>query len=79
MNKALEGTYNLESLEGDIGVYLNPLAESSYHYTLLDAYELILAIGFDQFLEALYKDKKGRSLTIEEKEAIQTLHERWEL
>lgn len=53
--------------------------EFKFYSTLTDASELINDVGLKAFLESLYQEKKGRVLTIEEQEAMQTLHERWEL
>lgn len=53
--------------------------EATMYYTLTDAHELIRAIGFKNFLESLYHEKKGRLLTVEEHEAMETLHNSWEL
>lgn len=53
--------------------------EFKFYSTLTDASELINDVGLKSFLESLYQEKKGRVLTIEEQEAMQTLHERWEL
>ena len=53
--------------------------ETSLYYTLNDAYELIEQIGLKNFLESLYHEKKGRLLTVEEHEAMQTLHDSWRL
>jgi len=75
MTKTLEGDNREDTLEGYIGIQ----AEASLYYTLTDAHELIQAIGLKDFLEALYNEKQGRLLTIEEQEAMQVLHDRWEL
>jgi len=53
--------------------------EATMYYTLTDAYELIGIIGMKSFLESLYHEKKGRLLTVEEHEAMETLHNSWEL
>ena len=53
--------------------------EAGMYYTLTDAHELIRAIGLRNFLESLYHEKKGRLLTVEEHEAMETLHNSWEL
>jgi hypothetical protein len=53
--------------------------EYMHYATLSDAYELIGAIGLYDFLSNLYTEKSGRLLTIDEKEAMQVLHDRWEL
>lgn len=54
-------------------------SEATMYYTLTDASELISAIGLKNFLEALYHEKKGRLLTVEEHEAMETLHNNWEM
>lgn len=61
---------NLDILQG---------SEAGYYYVLNDAEELIREVGLSGFLEALYSEKKKRSLTIDEMEAIRTLHDNWEL
>ena len=53
--------------------------EATAYYTLNDAYDLINQLGLKNFLEMLYHDKKRRLLTVEEYEAMQTLHNSWEL
>ena len=53
--------------------------EATAYYTLNDAYDLINDLGLKNFLEMLYHDKKRRLLTVEEHEAMQTLHDSWEL
>lgn len=79
MIKTLEGFTKEVSLEGSLDPYIEVQAEAALYYTLTDAYELIQAIGLSSFLEALYHEKQGRLLTVEEHEAIQALHESWEL
>lgn len=53
--------------------------ETTMYYTMNDAHELIKQIGMRGFLEALYQEKAGRLLTVEEQEAMQVLHDSWEL
>lgn len=53
--------------------------EFRYYATLTDAFELIQDVGLSSFLQSLYVEKKQRALTIEEMEAMETLHARWEL
>ena len=53
--------------------------EATAYYTLNDAYDLINDLGLKNFLEMLYHEKKRRLLTVEEHEAMQTLHDSWEL
>lgn len=69
--RTLEGDTKEESLEG--------YEEAFYFHTIFDAQELIKAVGLRGFLESLYAQEKGRALTLEEMEAMQVLHERWEL
>ena len=71
MINVLEGNTKEDTLEGYI--------EAAAYYTLTDAHELIQAIGFSSFLQALYQEKQGRLLTIPEQEAMQVLHDNWEL
>ena len=47
--------------------------------TLTDAHELIKQVGMLNFLTALYTEKQSRPLTIEEREAMEVLHNSWEL
>ena len=47
--------------------------------TLNDAHELIKQVGMLNFLLSLYTEKQSRLLTIEEQEAMQVLHNSWEL
>ena len=58
---------------------MNNIEEATLYYTVNDAIDVVNAIGLNSFLENLFKESKQRSLTIEEIEAMQTLHERWEL
>ena len=67
--KPMEGEHQEKAIEW----------ETSLYYTLNDAHELIGQIGLKNFLESLYHEKKGRLLTVEEHEAMQTLHDSWEL
>lgn len=53
--------------------------EAFFYHTLMDAKELIELVGIKGFLESLYAEEKGRALTIEEMEAMQVLHDNWEL
>ena len=71
MINVLEGNTKEDTLEGYI--------EAAAYYTLTDAHELIQAIGLRDFLEALYREKQGRLLTIDEQIAMQVLHDNWEL
>ncbi len=71
MINILEGDNREDTLEGYV--------EASYYYTLTDAHELIQAIGLREFLVALYREKQARLLTIPELEAMQVLHDNWEL
>ena len=58
---------------------MNNIEEATLYYTVNDAIDVVNAIGLNSFLESLFKESKQRSLTIEEIEAMQTLHDRWEL
>ena len=58
---------------------MNNIAETTLYYTVNDAIDVVNAIGLNSFLESLFKESKQRSLTIEEIEAMQTLHDSWEL
>jgi hypothetical protein len=55
------------------------LLEASYCYTLTDAIELINHFGFNSFVNDLFKAKSNRNLTIEEMEAMDKLHDGWNL
>lgn len=70
---------NYKAQEGNRDLLHAIECEWVLHHTMNDAEELIAMIGIRSFLENLYKDKKGRELTIEEMEAMQTLHDSWEL
>jgi len=58
---------------------MNNIEEATLYYTVNDAIDVVNAIGLNSFLENLFKESKKRSLTIEEIEAMQTLHDSWEL
>jgi len=58
---------------------MNNIEETTLYYTVNDAIDVVNAIGLNSFLENLFKESKHRSLTIEEIEAMQTLHDSWEL
>ena len=58
---------------------MNNIEEATLYYTVNDAIDVVNAIGLNNFLESLFKESKGRSLTIDEIEAMQTLHDSWEL
>ena len=47
--------------------------------TLNDAHELIKQVGMLNFLTSLYTEKQSRLLTVEEQEAMEVLHNSWEL
>jgi hypothetical protein len=53
--------------------------EFETYATLNDAYKLIDEVGMLNFLLSLYSEKQSRLLTIEEQEAMQVLHNSWEL
>jgi hypothetical protein len=65
-------------IEGNVDHY-RALEETTMYYTLNDAHELIKQIGMKNFLESLYHEKVGRLLTVEEHEAMQVLHDNWDL
>lgn len=67
------------SKEDSLMDYEGVSAEMYGYYSLMDARELIEMVGFRNFLEALYQEHKGRALTIEEIEAMEVLHNNWEL
>ena len=71
----IKGSNYLKDVMGNIETQ----QEATLYYTLTDAYELIGIIGMKSFLEALYHEKKGRLLTVEEHEAMEKLHNSWEL
>ena len=73
--RALKGFIKEESLMN----YEGAQAEMYGYYSLMDARELIEMIGLRNFLESLVKETKGRELTIEEIEAMEVLHNHWEL
>ena len=58
---------------------MNNIEETTLYYTVNDAIDVVNAIGLNNFLESLFKESKQRSLTIDEIEAMQTLHDSWEL
>ena len=58
---------------------MNNIEETTLYYTVNDAIDVVNAIGLNSFLENLFKESKHRSLTVEEIEAMQILHDRWEL
>jgi hypothetical protein len=53
--------------------------EAYMYYTVNDAKDVIDSIGMRDFLTMLFKESKGRALTIEEIEAMEKLHEGWNL
>ena len=53
--------------------------EATLYYTVNDARDLINNIGLSSFLEALFTENNSRLLTVEEVEAMQLLHDNWEL
>ena len=57
----------------------NDYIEYVTYATLNDAHELIKQVGMLNFLTSLYTEKQSRPLTIEEQEAMQVLHNSWEL
>ena len=53
--------------------------EATLYYTVNDARDLINEIGLSSFLKTLFTENKSRLLTVEEIEAMQLLHDNWEL
>lgn len=53
--------------------------EATLYYTINDARDLINDIGLSSFLATLFTEGRSRVLTIEEIEAMQLLHDNWEL
>lgn len=51
--------------------------EITQYFTLMDAEQLIKQIGFDGFIEELFRDKHNRVLTNEEGEALAVLTKGW--
>lgn len=58
---------------------MNNIEEATLYYTVNDAIDVVNAIGLNNFLESLFRESKSRPLTIDEIEAMQTLHDSWEL
>ena len=58
---------------------MNNIEEATLYYTVNDAIDVVNAIGLNNFLESLVREAKARPLTIDEIEAMQTLHDSWEL
>jgi len=58
---------------------MNDREEAFLYHTINDAYDLIVQYGFDNMVLMLFKEMKGRDLTIEELEAMQVLHDGWNL
>lgn len=58
---------------------MNDREEAFLYHTINDAYDLIAQYGFDNMVLMLFKEMKGRDLTLEELEAMQVLHEGWNL
>ena len=75
----IKGVYSIELVVGNIDHNETIEEEAGMYYTVNDAHDLINQVGLKSFLEMLYQDKKGRVLTIEEMEAMQVLHDSWEL
>ncbi len=57
----------------------NVEAEAFMYYTVSDALDVIKNLGLNNFLMFLFEQSKQRALTIEELEAMQVLHDSWEL
>ena len=58
---------------------MNNIEEATLYYTVNDAIDVVNAIGLNNFLESLFREAKARPLTIDEIEAMQLLHDSWEL
>jgi hypothetical protein len=71
--------YSTDLVMGNVDHYESIQEEAAMYYTVNDAHDLIKEVGLKSFLEMLYQEKKGRVLTIEEIEAMQVLHDKWEL
>ena len=71
--------YSNNLVMGNVDHYEAIQEEAAMYYTVNDAHDLIKEVGLKSFLEMLYQEKKGRVLTIEEIEAMQVLHDKWEL
>tara|TARA_R110000824_G_scaffold365699_1_gene554239 strand:- start:512 stop:691 length:180 start_codon:yes stop_codon:yes gene_type:complete len=57
----------------------NEESEAFMYYTVSDALDVIKNLGLNNFLMFLFEQSKQRALTIEELEAMQVLHDSWEL
>ena len=57
----------------------NEETEAFMYYTVNDALDVIKSLGLNNFLMFLFEQSKQRALTIEELEAMQVLHDNWEL
>ncbi|MFB0911662.1 MAG: hypothetical protein QMA97_00440 [Glaciecola sp.] len=57
----------------------NEETEAFMYYTVNDALDVIKSLGLNNFLMFLFEQSKQRALTIEELEAMQVLHDNWNL
>tara|TARA_R110000772_G_scaffold134453_1_gene242968 strand:+ start:1057 stop:1248 length:192 start_codon:yes stop_codon:yes gene_type:complete len=57
----------------------NEESEAFMYYTVNDALDVINSLGLNNFLMFLFEQSKQRALTIEELEAMQVLHDNWNL
>ena len=57
----------------------NEESEAFMYYTVNDALDVINSLGLNNFLRFLFEQSKQRALTIEELEAMQVLHDNWNL
>lgn len=55
------------------------LNEMQLYFAINDAREIINDMGFAEFFRVLFKEKTGRELTDEERQAMLKLAEGWEL
>lgn len=71
--------YSYEAIEGNEDHDRALEWEAHVHFAVNDALDLVNELGLKTFLDMLYKKKEGRVLTTEEIEAMQVLHDNWEL
>ena len=71
--------YSKLVIEGNVDHDMALEWEAHVHFTVNDALDLVNEVGLKAFLDMLYEKKTGRVLTAEEIEAMQVLHDNWEL
>ena len=71
--------YSYEAIEGNEAHDRALEWEAHVHFAVNDALDLVNELGLKAFLDMLYQKKEGRVLTAEEIEAMQVLHDNWEL